>query len=715
MAGDVAIYWGDGKLYPAVADVIGNLVDDFPEVSGIEVWAEMTTDHTLPTLCLGAVPDPAPINYVKTMSQKQIMAFGSSLSELKQAMTRLLTPPTFAPMKYEVDPKSIDTMGDVVVVDIETGGDFDAILPEEKWLLCVALNDGKRIVVLTAEWIKENWRTLVRFLTKPNRKLIAHNMKFDFRTLSEQLGAEIKGHLDTMLLQHVLNPSTKQGDYGLKQMCERYLGAPDWDDDIKQYVKGVYPTMPDWYDKVLWDKYVNKIHPKAKKVIGVKLGYEAIPKALLYEYNAYDVYWTWHLYEYLTRAAQTDERFARVARHEFMMSNLFQDVEKNGVAVDIPYVTMLSKEFGEQKDQAIADIRTITGDEKFNPNSPVQVKKFFHSVGFPVKKTDEKTLDKLTFPEGAQAAEFHEALMRARKATKMKGTYADGIINRLFEGLVYPDFLVHGTSTGRLSSGNPNIQNIPRDGEHKSLRRIFVPRDVETRSLVSVDYSQAELRVMACLSEDEYLISLFQPGMPDFFDALMPTAFPRIDLPNLNKDEKKNYRAKLKATIYGLSYNRKAAAIAQELGMSVGEAQSIITNYFRAAPQFYDWRVWVEQVALDPTQTLVSPFGRYYQAEVVTGSNKVTIVNSAMAFLPQSTASDICVVAANEVQKWAHEYDGKIVATIHDAILADVPDKHVEEWAARVQQEMEHAGDLVFHGVVPFATDATWGKSWEGI
>lgn len=710
----IALYWEDRQFFPAVKDLLAVVFEDYPQIDEYEQWSEETTPKDVPLLCFGKVPEHPPLNFVKTLSQKQILAFGASITELKASIDRLLDPPKFAPMTYELD-KPLNTLGDVVVVDIETGGDFEAFRPEEKWLLSVAFNDGKSIIVWTIDYIAEHWRELVQFLTHPKRKLIAHNMKFDFRTLSEQLGCTIHGHLDTMLLQHVINPGTKAGDYGLKGMAQRYLGAPEWEHRVGEFVKGTYKEMPANYPKRLWDKYVNKVHPKAKKVIGIKVGYEAIPPEILYEYNAYDVYWTWHLYEFLARTGYTDERFMRVAQHEFRMSNLFQEIEKNGVAVDMEYVTELSEKFGTEKDQAIADIRRITGDEKFNPNSPVQVKKFYHSVGYKLKSTDEKTIDKQVFPEGSQAAEFTEALMRARKATKLKGTYADGIIYRTVDGLVYPDFLVHGTSTGRLSSRDPNIQNIPRDEEDKlSLRRIFVPRDPETRSLVSVDYSQAELRVMACLSGDEYLISLFQPGMPDFFDSLMPVAFPRHDLASLDKATKKNMRAKLKAVIYGLSYNRKAPAIAAELDMPVREAQSIINNYFKSAPKFYDWRVWVEETALDPTRTLISPFGRYYQAEVVTSGNKVSIVNSAMAFLPQSTASDICVTAAMEVQKWLHEYDGYIVATIHDAILMDVPDEYREIVAKRTQDEMEAAGRLIF-SEVPFATDATWGKSWEGI
>lgn len=710
----IAIYV-ESKLLPPVEDTLGAVVSDFPAITDVELWNEQTTDRTLPVLVLGNMPPVTPITFVKTLSQKQILSNPAAMTEVHAALTRLLTPKRYPKMVYKV----IDKPGDgatrafswfrksgVVVVDIETGGDIDIMLPEETWLISVSITDGKDIIVLTEEWLKgeDNLRELARFLTS-GVKLIAHNMKFDFRTLSAQCGSDIKGHLDTMLLHHAINPGAKE--HGLKPTCAKYLGAPDWDKDIKLYVKGFYKELPDDYPAILKERYAGK---------KVAQGFENIPRDVLYEYNAYDVYWTWHLYEYLARAAEGDPRIAKIAKFEFEMSNFFQDVERNGVAVDLPYLDELLAALTEQETAILAVLRDLTDDPKFNPNSHVQVKKFFLEQGIKLKSTAEGILDDLVLEEGSVEDKFRTALLEARGITKLKGTYVVGIQKRVHSGLVYPDFLVHGTSTGRLSSRDPNIQNVPRDEEGEiSLRHIFVPRDVATRSLVSVDFSQAELRVMACMSDDTYLISLFQPGMPDFFDSLMPVAFPREDLDALDKNTKKNMRAKLKGVIYGMSYGRKAAAIAKALGMPVKEAQSIINNYFRAAPSLYEWRMWIEQTAISPEHTLISPFGRYYQAEVVTGRNRQNVINSGLAFLPQSTASDICVVAAMNVGKWIHEYDAYIIATIHDAILIDCPDEHIPIIEERVQAEMKAAGREVFGDTVPFDTEATHGKSWRGI
>jgi DNA polymerase-1 len=696
----------EGKLFPPVEDILRELFLE-TDVTDAELWNEHTTDRTIPVLVLGNLPSKLPITYVKTLSQKQILSNPAALTELVAATTQLLTPFVFPEMHYVMDDINVlQCMGKIVVVDIETGGDIDIMLPEEMWLLSVAITDGKNIVVFSEEWLARitNRTTLIRFL-KSGRKLIAHNMKFDFRSLSAQLKTDIKGHLCTLLLHHALNPGAKEHD--LKNLATKYLGAPRWADAGKEYVKGFYKELPDFYPALLKQRYAGK---------RVSVGFEAIPKSILYKYNAYDVFYTWFLYEYLARGAAGDERIAKIAKFEFNMSNLFQEVEKNGVAVDLEYLDELHRNLTVQAAFNLSAIQELTGHEKFNPNSPKQVKEYYAEIGIKVKGTAVAVLEDLKLEEDSVGGQFTTLLLAARKISKLKGTYVEGIQKRLHNGLVYPDFLVHGTSTGRLSSRDPNIQNVPRDEEGKiSLRKIFIPRDVATRSLLMVDYSQAELRVMACMSGDEYLISLFQPGMPDFFDSLMPIAYPRVDLTGVDKNTKKNMRANLKGVIYGISYGRGANAIAKALEMSPKDAQQIITNYFRAAPQLYTWRQWITETAISPEHTLISPFGRYYQAEVVTSRTKQSVINSGLAFLPQSTASDICVVAAMAVQTWIHEYDAVIIATIHDAIMIDCPDVHLQEVSDRVQAEMQASGKAVFGDVVPFATDATHNKSWEGI
>lgn len=682
---DIAVYV-ESKLLPPVQDILGALVSNFPQVTDVEMWDD-TTDRTKPVLVLGNMPPVAPPFFVKTLSQKQILTNPAALTELEVALRNLLKPPVFKPMEYKVvkylTQEEEFNLGNILVVDIETGGQFDvAIRPNEKYLLCVGINDGKHIYVFDRDGCNYATRgadQLVRILTKPGRKLIAHNMKFDFPILVEQLRPKcaIYGHFDTLLMHHAINHGAKEHD--LKNLAKKYLGADEWEADR--------------------DKYLGK--PK---------DYSNIPPDILHKYNAFDVYWTWHLFQYEARIANAETRISKVAKHEFNMSVLFQDVEKNGVGIDVPYLDTLREELNAREEPILDRLRAEAG-ETFNPGSWQQVKKYFADCGISLKSTDEKTLASLKFPVDNPLKAFVDDLLEYRGIGKMRGTYVDGILKRRRGNIVYPSFLVHGTSTGRLSSRDPNIQNIPRD---KMVRRLVVPR-APGRTMVQADYSQAELRVMACLSGDAYLQSLFQKGSPDFFDALMPVAYPTFDLAALTSQQKKDYRAKLKGVIYGMSYGRGAVAIAESLSMAVEDAALIMTNYFKQAPQLEKWRKEVGEIAMDPTRTLLSPFGRQYQAEVVTSRNRQNVINSALAFLPQSTASDMCVVAAMAVQKRLQtgQYgDTLIVATIHDAILLDVPDEYIEAISEMVPREMEEAGRATFGDLVLFGADTKAGPNW---
>src|SRR5690606_29988290 len=148
---------------------------------------------------------------------------------------------------------------------------------------------------------------------------------------------------------------------------------------------------------------------------------------------------------------------------------------------------------------------------------------------------------------------------------------------------------IHGTVTGRLSSENPNIQNIPRD---KRLRKMFVPYAEDSR-LLPVDMSKAELRIIAAEANHPCLPEIFHNPAGDGFSPLLPDVFPSVDFDTIDAAEKKELRAKLKGVIYGLNFGRGAAAIAQAIGSSTAEAQRIIDLFFRNGARIGPWREWV--------------------------------------------------------------------------------------------------------------------------
>jgi DNA polymerase-1 len=240
--------------------------------------------------------------------------------------------------------------------------------------------------------------------------------------------------------------------------------------------------------------------------------------------------------------------------------------------------------------------------------------------------------------------------------------------------------------------------------------------------LVQTDLSQAELRVMAALSGDQWMLNALQEGQGDFFDQhMMPVCFPNEDLAALKNDpiRKKELRTQVKTVQYGLAFGRKAPAIAVELGLHVQEAQGIIDNYFSKATRFAEWREEVMEAAVKPEKRdmLITPFGRKYQSEIVTHKNEWKIKNEALSFLPQSTASDICLVTAIRIHPQIKQMGGHIVALVHDAIIVEI---HVpspgratpEAIGGYIQQEFRKTGEMVFGDTVPFLSEFSVGRSW---
>ncbi len=245
--------------------------------------------------------------------------------------------------------------------------------------------------------------------------------------------------------------------------------------------------------------------------------------------------------------------------------------------------------------------------------------------------------------------------------------------------------------------------------------------------LVQCDLAQAELRCMAALSDDQWMLAALQENQGDFFDThMMPVCFPQVD-PNLLKADpvlKKELRTKVKTIQYGLAFGRQAYAISVELGISPAEAQTIIDNYLLAAPQFAQWRLDVMEAAINPAKRdlLISPFGRKFQSEIITHKNQGNVQREALSFLPQATASDICLVTAIRVHPQIKAMGCHIVALVHDAIIVDVPhkfdpNKQQNEVLAHkvgllIQSEFRRTGEMVFGNKVPLLSEFSIGRSW---
>lgn len=246
------------------------------------------------------------------------------------------------------------------------------------------------------------------------------------------------------------------------------------------------------------------------------------------------------------------------------------------------------------------------------------------------------------------------------------------------------------------------------------------------RKILNADLSQAELRVMAIMSEDPWMREALQEGAGDFFDNhLMPTAYPFIELDYSSVQafkeakpiEHKECRTKVKAVVYGLSFGRQAKAIAQSLDMAVNEAQYIMDRFLGTASRLDQWRNKVMEAAVTPSKRdfLVNPFGRKFQSEIITTRNFRNIQREALSFLPQSTSSDIMLATAIRINPAIKALDCKVINLVHDALMVEGEEEALQQLGPFINQELRRTGEMVLGDSVPFLSDYSIGSSWADL
>lgn len=586
------------------------------------------------------------------------------------------------------------TLVDRLYLDIEAGIDKDTSFdhPNRYQLLCIGVGYAKRKVAVFGETAL-TFQTVIdalKVLFKRVR-IAAQNGKFDLGGLYPKFG-DLRLWFDTMLAHYVLDE--RPGGHGLGAMGQEILGTPDWKKDIEKY-------------------------------LAAGKNYANIPRPVLYKYNANDVSIGWDLMELfeeqLEQPIQVEEddfllpRFKKLRDvHDFLVeaSNELKFLELNGIAIDRPYSISLSTEFLGELATIEQQFDEMIGEDHYdkkggiNPRSPKQVKKFLEDNKVVVKGTDVEVLTTLLGGvlrrNGMERVrEFVELLLKHRGLTKKHGTFVKGIRNRLYRGRVYTTYLLHGSSSGRLASRNPNLQNIMRDVR---IRRQFVvskPGNI----FVHADYKQAEGRVITTLAQDEYLRSVFSDPDPnvDLFDRLSDQLY------GVGNWSRKVERVRTKAYFYGLSYGRDAYSISMEYGMSVGDAERGLKEFFSLIPSVATWQKKVKQRILDG-KDLITPFGRSRRFMLITRENQKDVLNEGLSFLPQSTASDICVSALIRLRPMLR---GRafIRLTIHDALAAECAEEDKDEVAATMTRVMVEEGER-FTSYVPFAADVSFGTSW---
>ena len=399
---------------------------------------------------------------------------------------------------------------------------------------------------------------------------------------------------------------------------------------------------------------------------------------------------------------------------EVPMSKVLADMEYSGVSIDKNYLKELSYSMEESLHEAEEKIYQIAG-MRFNINSPRQVGDvLFNKLGLkPGKKRGNKkySTNAAVLEELAEDYEIADLILQYRKYAKLKSTYTDA----LPELIDYTDGRIHTTYnqtvavTGRLSSSNPNLQNIPiRSEEGNKIRKAFVPSDRENGVILSADYSQIELRMLAHITGDVHLTEAFNSGM-DVHTAMAAKIF-EVPVEEVTKE----MRQKAKTVNFGIVYGQSKYGLAQTLGISKDEAGLFIDKYFATYPAVKDYMQGTV-LLVEEKGYVETIFGRkrYLSSELrspnafIREAAKRAAINQPM----QGSAADLLKIAMIDFSKKLEENNlkSKMIMQVHDELVVETNNSELEIVKKHIKESMELNQPLS----VPLVIDISAGSAWE--
>jgi len=407
---------------------------------------------------------------------------------------------------------------------------------------------------------------------------------------------------------------------------------------------------------------------------------------------------------------ETDKLVDLFADVEIPLTAVLSRMERAGVRVDGDHLAQLSVEYAGELDRIEKEIHVLAGEE-FLISSPKQLSVIlFEKLGLPILK---KTKTGYSTAESVleQLQEHHELpgrILAWRKLSKLKSTYIDALPPLVDErtGRIHPSFHQLGAATGRLSASNPNVQNIPiRGAEGARIREAFVPAD--GRVLVSADYSQVELRIVAHYSDDNSLIEAFRNG--DDIHRRTAAEVADIDLADVTDDQ----RARAKAVNFGIIYGSSAFGLSQQLGIAAGEAQETIDAYFaryEGVRRFLDETT--EQAKKDGF--VRTWMGRRRYLPDLSSRNRVlrqAAERMATNTVIQGTAADLIKKAMVDVDRALVEtgLSATMILQVHDELVFETSEDEREALSDVVRDRMEQVAELS----VPLTVDLGHGSSWR--
>jgi len=523
-------------------------------------------------------------------------------------------------------------------------------------------------------------KVLGKSISNNESKLVGQNLKFDLPILRRH-GIKVDKFLgDTMLMSYVLNSTATR--HGLDRMALHYLN---------------YKTM----------KYEEIVGTASKQI---NFSQVKIPVATFYASEDADI--TLRLFNLLNDRLKTEKQLIHLLKTiEYPMLESLIRVETNGAKIDAKMLAEYSKELGLKAAELSRKAFKMAGEE-FNMDSPKQlVEVLYNKLELPILKktpkgqpsTNEDTLQRL-----AEEYELPKIIIEYRTLAKLKSTYTDSLINIQHPetNRIHTSYQQAVTSTGRLSSTEPNLQNIPiKTPEGRKIREAFIPE--KGNVLISADYSQIELRIMAHLSGDKNLTEAFKNNL-DVHSATASEIF-GISLDEVSQD----HRRSAKVINFGLIYGMSAFGLTRQLGIPRHEAQDYLDTYFEKYTGVRKYMDSTKELAKKNLYVETILGRRLHVAEInaSNGLRRQAAERAAINAPLQGSAADIIKKAMIDIDNWTGDdnTDIRMIMQVHDELVFEVKKDYAIEALEKITTFMEKAVKLS----VPLIVDAHQGSNWN--
>ncbi|AXT51445.1 DNA polymerase I [Aquimarina sp. BL5] len=518
------------------------------------------------------------------------------------------------------------------------------------------------------------------FFKAENIIKIGQNLKYDIKVLAKY-NMEVKGKLfDTMLAHYLINPDMR---HNMDVLSETYLN----------------------YTPVSITELIGK---KGKN----QLSFRQVPAEKQTEYAVEDADITYQLKEHFAPELNDANILSLFEDIEVPLLRVLADMEVEGINLDKEFLQSLSSTLDNDIKTLESKIYTEAGEE-FNIASPKQLGVILFEkmklVDKPKKtKTGQYSTAEDVLSYLAKDHEIIQDILDFRGLSKLKSTYVDALPNQVNQstGRVHTDYMQTVAATGRLSSNNPNLQNIPiRTERGRQVRKAFVPRN-EEYTLLAADYSQIELRIIAALSEEETMINAFKSG-EDIHASTAAKVF-NVPLEEVTREQRSN----AKTVNFGIIYGVSAFGLSNQTDLSRSEAKELIDTYYKTYPKLRNYMS--EQVDFARENGYVQTvLGRRRYLKDINSANAIVrgaAERNAVNAPIQGSAADIIKIAMINIHKKLKEgnYKTKMLLQVHDELVFDVYKTELESIQSLIKSEMENAYSLA----VPLDVDMGLGDNW---